>query len=484
MDFKLAVIRLISVFVSKAPFFFTKRMVFLANCFLSEQNGSKNYSDSFDVIKTYSFLDPRLKWKLKGVSSVSNLSAEQVNRLHEWKAKTNLYRFRSKDKTSINDNSIFNIGLFSTSPGYEGNPDVISLGVHSEFVSGCSVSLVSCSNGVYYLSVYWNLGGKATQLVKDVDVSNVDDRKVNYFTCNPFSELYGCSSTTNKLRQAQEMISHGFEIIDKEISLLERRLMNTICIGSAAKPARNMDIFINESEPYFYDEEEVNKIQAEKSPYEFNSDYRPDELLIGRSPLSSMFTVYQDKNKKEFFLHTIPQIEAFPFKGVFIKSEKMTQDEASKVFHATYENRPCHVAGSHNTFAIYQLAKMEFERISDSYSDSILGGHVEASKHYDLLYKAFIEIDALEQKLKTSISWLPFTGYYGLSSGYKESVNNYCCGLSERIKIVKSDIVRRKNNVNELVQSENLKYQKNNSILVVVLALIQVAVAFIAWKWS
>lgn len=105
-------------------------------------------------------------------------------------------------------------------------------------------------------------------------------------------------------------------------------------------------------------------------------------------------------------------------------------------------------------------------------------------KHYDVLYKAFIEVDSIENQIKNSISRIPSIKYECSNRHYIDSLSIRCRSLLKRVKEVKDDIVRRKNNSNELVQYENLKYQRKNSLLVVMLAIIQIALAYATWKYT
>ncbi len=482
MNFQHFTIQTINWFVSKAPLLFSKKMVFSSKEFFENKVQENKFMKKYEVIKTYSFLDPRLNWKLKAISSVCTIPAEQVNKLHKWKENTNLHRFRPTNKASINDESIFNIGYFTTSKNQ--NYDAIFLGVNSDLVKGCNVYLIGCSNGTYYLSMYWYLSDKATSLVKDIDISELENTKVKYFTCNPFGELYGVSSWEDKISQANKIVTDRFMSISKELDFLEKKLMNVIKIGDVSVTVRNLDILLKDNEPYFLDQDVFQNTLRISEHQKVELEFRLDECLISRAPFPEIFLIYRNTDKKEFLLKIIPHVDSFPFKQTFIKSENLTQEEITKAAYGTFENVACHVSNSHNSLAIYYLAENKFRKVSDSYSDYILSCKIKPEKHYGVLYKAFLEVDSIEQQISNSISRIPSIKYECGNEFYIDSLSTHCRSLLQRVKEVKGDIVRRKNNANELVQYENLKYQRKNSLLVVMLAIIQIVLAYAAWKYT
>ncbi|MDX7748727.1 hypothetical protein ACSZNR_09145 [Aeromonas caviae] len=482
MNFKYFIIHTTNWIISKVPLFFSKRMVFISKGFFEGKTQESEFLKKYEAIKTYSFLDPRLNWKLKAINSACTIPAEQVNKIHKWKGKTDLPRFRPTNKASINDESMFNIGYFTTNKSR--SYDTIFLGVNSELVKGCNVYLIGCSNGTYYLSMYWYLSDEATALVKDIDISKLENTKVNYFTCNPFSELYGISSWENKISQANKIVTDRFNSISRELDYLEKRLMNVIQIGNVPVTVRNLDILLKDNEPYFLDEETFQKAHRENEHQKVDFEFRLDECLVGRASFPDLFLIYKSAQEREFLLKYIPHIDSFPFEQIFIKSENLTQDEVSQAAYATFEYAACHISNSHNSLAIYYLAEKKFTKMSDSYSDYILSYKMNPEKHYDVLYKAFIEVDSIENQIKNSISRIPSIKYECSNRHYIDSLSIRCRSLLKRVKEVKDDIVRRKNNSNELVQYENLKYQRKNSLLVVMLAIIQIALAYATWKYT
>ncbi|MFM5583601.1 hypothetical protein ACET8Y_12880 [Aeromonas veronii] len=482
MNIQYFVIRVISWFVLKLPLFFSNRIVFTAKSVIEDDAQKKRFMLECECIKTYSFLDPRLSWKLKAISSVCTISADQVNKLHAWRGKTSPIYFGTANKSSINDESILNVGHFTTNK--KNSFDAVFLGVKSELVKCCSVSLIGCSNGTYYLSMYWYLSDEATLLVKDVDISKLENNKVKYLTCNPFSNLYGVCSWEDKVSQANKIIVENFDVINTELSFLEKKLMNILNIGRHAVTVRSLDVLVKDNEPYFLSEELYRSMCNSMEFSKAELDFRVDECLIGRAPLHDVFLAYKKIEEKEFLVKVIPRIDSFPFKQTFIKSENLTQDEQADASYLTYESSSCHVSNSHNVLAIYYLAENKFKKMSDSYSDCILNGDVNPEKNYDLLYKAFIEVDSIEQQIKNSIGRTSSIAYICARNDYVLRLSILCRSLLDRVKEVKDDVERRKNNANELVQYENLKYQRKNSILVVMLAIVQILLAYISWKYT
>lgn len=480
MDFRYHILKIINRAVSTVPFCFPNKMVFFASSFFhSDNQKEEQFFMEYEVIKTYSLLEPRLNWKMKAVSSVCTLSAEQVNRIHQWKKRTDLHRFSPANKASINDNSWLNLGYFKTtlSRGCHMN---ISLGKDSEYITGCNVRLSGFSNGTYFLSMYWYLSDKATLLVKDVDVSRFKNNEIRYFTCNPFNRNYGASAYISKLDRCDELIVNGLKAINKEIDILERRLKKLITVKTSSKSVRNLDVLVKENEPYFWGENAFNKHLEDQGRNKSDTQYRFDEVALDRNPQPSVFTTYVNIEKQEFLLNRITNFHEQPFGQVFIKSERLTPEELSEMAYATYEYMPCHILDSHNMFAIYQLFNQRLDRFNDDYADFILNQNAEAEKQYDVMYKAFVEIDDIERQIKNTISGTSTFNLGNHKEKYMNTLFQYCSRTLNRVREVKQDIEQKKTNSNELVQAGNLKYQKKNARLIVLLAVIQISLAYMA----
>ncbi|EPN2710790.1 hypothetical protein ACTWNB_003086 [Vibrio cholerae] len=482
MDFRFRTLQAINWLVSKVPFCFSKKMGLVSQDFYNlKSREATEFFKKYEVINTYSFLDPRLNWKMKAVSSVCTVSAEQVNRIHQWKKKTKLHRSQPIGKASINDNSWFNLGYFRTNKG-SGFSIATPLGMESDLVDGCDVYLFGFSDGTYYLSMYWHLNDRATLLVKDVDISKFENRVVKYFTCNPFNVDYGSYTYVDKLGKGKESIGRGFTTINDEINLLEKRLKKIITVKSSSIPVRNIDVLIKEDEPYFLDKEVYKKIVEDSKSKESSIGYRVDEFILDRTLQPKVFIVYDKPENKEFLLNRRSVfLENLPFEQFFIKSENLTQKEISERAYWTYESMSCHISDSHHAFAVYQLFNQKFNQINDSYAEYILhNNNVDAEKHYDVLYRAYIEIDELERQISSTISEKSRLNFENHKEAYMDTLFRNCSNALDRVREVKQDIAKKKTNANELVQAGNLRYQKKNSQLVVLLVIIQIFLAYLA----
>ena len=169
-----------------------------------------------------------------------------------------------------------------------------------------------------------------------------------------------------------------------------------------------------------------------------------------------------------------------PFSQVFIKSEYLTQEEVSGMGYATYANLSLHIMDSHNAFAVYQLFIKQLNQIDDKYADFILNNHEESERQYDVMYKAYLEIHELERQIANTISGISRLGVSNNEHNYMKTLIQKCKNALERVREVKNDMENKKTNANELVQAENLKYQKKNSQLVLLLAFVQIVLAYLA----
>lgn len=177
MNFQHFTIQTINWFVSKAPLLFSKKWCSLPRSSLKIKS-KKITMKKYEVIKTYSFLDPRLNWKLKAISSVCTIPALQVNKLISGKKIQTYIDFGSTTRLRLMTKAY---SILVTS-----QPVKPKLRCHfswskPDLVTSAMFTWLDVLNGTYYLSMYWYLSDKATSLVKDIDISELENTKVKYF---------------------------------------------------------------------------------------------------------------------------------------------------------------------------------------------------------------------------------------------------------------------------------------------------------------
>ncbi|MEZ9047614.1 hypothetical protein AB6D99_20885 [Vibrio cyclitrophicus] len=474
MNLKYLVIYAISWTVQKFPACFSKKHKFISESFFYRTRDKKDtpHLKSYAQIKTYSLFDPRCKWKAKAISSIYALSLEQTNKIHTWKATTDLYRNREKDEVSITGNGTFNLGFFFTDSSVKYFGSAERLAVTSPYIHRADVKLISLEGGLSYLSIYWYLNDDATALIKDVDISNLDNEEVTFLTCNPFNKLYGSSSLSSKLNTADKLLSKNLRSLFEDMIICEKALKKHIGLETTALPITTLDVHVKETEPYFLKHvESKEEVSTTEAPTR-----RIDEVSFSR--LSMPFSRFVKEEDHEFLIEHEHRTK-IPFNKIFIKSQVYT--ECGDFGFSNFENNGLHVNDSHLIFSILTMYHNAYRQWDSKYRNYVLSSSSDPVIRYTHLYHAYLEINDIERSLNYILkpnSLMDFK-FHGADK-YLESFKLNTEFFLKEVTNTRKDIEQKKHDANELVQAGNLQYQKRNSWLVTALALLQVLLAVIA----
>jgi hypothetical protein len=453
----------INLIVRLFPVLFSKKMKSISNAFFEFKKYSEN-NDRYKDLKSHSLLDPKVDWSLVAVHSAFSISSNHADKIYKWIKDRRHYESGGVGKSRIDDNSWHNLGFFV--PNGIKSIDAIPVGLDSKFVKSCEVHFASIS-GLYYISIYWFLSEEANDLVKSLDVSNEKSMEIKVKTCNPFSFGYGILHHYSKISYCKDLIENNLKLLNDDISYLEKRI-NNILMGRSFDytSIRNLEVLVKSDDSYFNLISD-NLVDEDRCINSFSIDRNP--------PLLPMIN-----ENNESFLDDFSQFGIdIPFNSVFIKSENLTDEDRKEKYGFSYGNTSCHIHDSHNFLSIFYLLDNEYNNLVDKYSSIISNEHYEESDHYEMLYEAFVEFDALSRKIEkvNSDGWVLFSDFSKEKKILELFFSKTKCTF-EKISKTKLEVEVLKRNKNEKIQSSNLKYQKRNSILIVILVIVQIVIGF------
>lgn len=396
------------------------------------------------------------------------LSADEVKAVFHWKNKNDRARWAPTD-VSIQEQGFFNVGYFDV--GYHHSSPIAAGRLNSEtkYVLACNLDLIMLS-GNYYLSAYWFLSDDATAILKDVDVSDIPPSSFNYQSCNPFSNRYGLRSLSIRSRSSEKRIIENFESIYRAVNDTDKKLCKTLGIKREQNQVATMDIHVNSTSPYF---EDANRSTAKKDVIVKKEKLRFDGVVIPR-----YFFNYGEINNdaEKEYMGRFPSLDDCSINSLYIKSQ--VTDEVDQYGLNDFSINFCNAHDSHHVFLFLKLVDKMYASLDKKFSEHIIKSYENPSKNYKKLYTAYIEISRIESQIKSICAAKDWFVFFECGRFF-ESFDAQCKGILNTIKEIKHDIESKKTDSNELVQAENLSYQKRMSWFVALLAVIQIVVAII-----
>lgn len=471
--------------VKIAPVFFSKKMNLASKFYYEtkewhEQNAERKTNN---IITHYSLLNPQLKWKAKAISSFCSISQDNAIKLKAWKIK-NSYLDDSYAKNSMFNNGFLNVGFFnigSASKGYHADGYIH---YKSDYIERCSVKIIHIDGGLAFLALYWILSDKATELLKDIDVTDIKPEQIQYLSCNPFSTQFVASTTLGRLNLSEERLLSRLEYLHKEIQLAEGQLYNFFGISQTEVPVYTMDIHIDDISPYF--------IEKVTPPKEINNDNCNAHFIQYFHGYNLPFK--SDDFKRCLFPLRYLRPRTIPPKISHIYIASQTSEEVDEHRLNDFSTRLFSPINSHHIYQFLHICDARFEHLDKNYSLSIIDSYNESpDKSYNHIYSSFVEILKIEELLTAFIEskhdFIHFRTDDSLNYDiFFEKASVYL----NNVRKIKKSLELKKQASNEKVQSANLSYQKRMTWFVAILTIIQVLLAinsqqisnFIGWILS
>ncbi|WP_336803767.1 hypothetical protein [Erwinia aphidicola] len=419
------------------------------------KNGEPYWSESDKKIKRISYFSGEFKWKAVTLSSVISKSDVLLleGRLGKLKFSYPSEFFEGLSKTSIEDHgcSSHSIGVFNINR--EGKLDELgSFYLESQYFSSVFISLFKSSSGLFILTYYFFMDGKATDLIKDVNVANL----------NPYQEFVGINIYRNKNRalksidrksQSLTQIENNFSKVVDEAKMVVKYIGEKLGV----KP---YDFLIGSE--YYKDQDE---------PY-FNRNYMSEsscgEEIFYMSSSNNNELNYSE-NPSEHFFNGL-----FFRRSIFDISYLTCANKDSYEPYDCYLNKYYRCYESHLAFiplyVVHRQISYLVEKLTDVFSPE---NSSNLAKHHDFVYRCLSQAETINKWINE------------IESDYRYSCDEKYHGAMSNI------IARQKKRLAELlvstktfyslsenrVQVENIKYNKRYSRLVFFLVIIQILLA-------
>lgn len=450
-----------------APVFFSKKINLASKFYYEtkEYHAHNKERKTNNIITHYSLLNPQLKWKAKAISSFCSITQDNAIKLKYWKVKNN-YLDDSYAKNSMLNNSFLNVGFFkigSTSKRYH-----VDGYIHhqSDYIEACSIQIIHIDGGLAFLALYWILSDKATELLKDINVTDIEPEQIQYLSCNPFSAQFVASTVSDRFSLSEERLSSRLEFLHKETQLAESKLYKFFGISQTEVPVYTMDIHIDDINPYF-----IEKAPPPKVIYNDNCDTH-----FIKSFDSFNLSFKSDDLKRCLFSLRYFRPRSIPPKISHLYIASQTSEEIDEHRLNDFSVRFFSPINSHHIYQFFHICDARFKRLDQNYCQSIIDTYNQSpDKSYNHIYDSYVELLKIEELLTAIIaSKLDFMHYQVDDTLNYEQFFKKADSYLNNVRKIKANLELKKQASNEKVQSANLSYQNRMSWFVAILAIIQI----------
>ncbi|PQV83712.1 hypothetical protein CDT93_18235 [Cronobacter sakazakii] len=360
--------------------------------------------------------------------------------------------------TQLSKTSIENYGCFSYDLGvFNINRSISydslgSLNVKNDFFLGVYVSLFKSPSGFFIITYYFFMSDKATDLIKDVDVSGFECFR-EFIGLNIYKRKNRALRTIDRRTQAMSYIEDNIQkVVDAAkdvIGLIGERIGVT--------PIE----FIMSSE-YYKDQDE---------PY-FNDSYIPESpdgeeiYYIGFSKHNQLN--YSDDPAEQFFKEPPFKKAIFDFSYLLCKRQDTFEqfDNYLQRYYQCYENHLVFLP----LYMVHKKISQIIERVSNIISNE---KSADLAKHHDIVYECLSQTEAMKKWLGEIEADYKYNSYEKYFKALENIIKTQKARVSELFVSTKTFYALSENRV----QVENIKYSKRNSRLVFWLVIIQIFLA-------
>lgn len=436
------------------PFVFPKWIVSLSNDY-HEKNGEVSWGEREEKIKSISYFSGDFKWKAVTLSSV--ISRRDVRVIEEQLSKIKLNTtpeiFNKLSKTSIESHGCFSytLGVFNINKDHHFD-ELGTLYLKGEIFSGVYISLFKSPSGFFVLTYYFFMNDVATNLVKNLDVSNL----------NCYREFVGFNFYKRKNRVIR--------YIDRRVQALELIKKNTLSVLEEAKcvvgyigeklgvtPTEfltGVEFYKNQDVPYFQ-EGSIPQNQDDAHIYYVNSSIH-NALHYSDDPCEQFYNAFHFEK------------DVFDFSYLLCKKEESFDnfDNYLKQYYGCYEKHLVFIP----LYMIHKKVSQLVEKISDVVSTEKSS---DLAKHHDIVYDCLSQTESIKKWLSEIEADYNYSAYGNYHKAISDIINRQRERINELLSSTKTFYALSENRV----QVQNIKYSKRNSKFVFWLVMIQIVLA-------
>lgn len=433
-------------------------------------------NEDLNAIVHYSLIDPTLKWRADGIHSLYPISSVGVNTVKRWVKEKNDFEHRNR-KASISDSGWMNIGYFDI--GKRQKKFIFMDGVipfESSLLFRCEVILIMLHGGQAYLSIHWLLKETATALLRDINVSDLPLRSVQYRSCNPFSQRFLESSWQTRRDGANKRLMKNMVRLRDDLNGAERLLFRNLGLPPCQESVHMLSIHLEGTDP-----------NVTEAPPE-TPESRHNGFWI--HPSYEFWSIYRSQNKRQ----TLRIIDnpsksstwAIPYLCIYTQNQSELDTLANLSARINPDNEVQYINDVINDMYLFQaltLIELQYKKLDSRFSRYIIDGYKQAAEtHYRKVFEAYRDILSIEDTLLSIQDNIQRKAKSKNAPRHIKVINNRTNNYLASIRKLKERIEVQKQTSNEHVQAENLTYQRNMAILVAMLAGLQIAIALISMK--
>lgn len=446
------------------PWVFPKWLRFIAKSYSRKERESiQHLYEKEDRIKSVSLFDGSFKWK--AISVVVKIDHDELDSIRRW-LKSNA---SPGDYNPERDDAVFK-NRYDHDGGYrnlgwihfhreERLTSLIRMEEETEFCDSCYVSLSKYSYGINYLSLYFFLKESATEMVCNVDVSEIK-RYYTFASANPFSQQFRAIQHHDKRNLVEELINENINKVCRDVGSMAKKVLS---LWRITKDESNLtliaDIYRDTDEPYFI---EVDEGEDGSHVYVCRRNF-------------GFFDEKLSRDDSEHFLSR-HVVEKNDLDALFIKSkslEKFDQfDNFARNGLALYD--------SHIFISMFIDVEKQQVEISEYANSALLKNSNKVEKNYDILFESTNKLESLRENILAIEQEIP----RGCIESYSDSAKRIA---KHRLKLadkLKESIDNRLSGLNSEMQVQNLRFNRKYSLLVGLLIIIQIALAALTIDWD
>jgi len=448
------------------PWAFPKWLQFIAKGYSRKELASiQHLYEKEDRIESASLLDGNFKWK--AVSVVVRVDHGELDLIRHWLNSNaspgdyNPERDEAAFKNSYDSGGGYrNLGWIHFHKE-DRLTSLIRMEEETKFCDSCYVSLSKYSYGINYLSLYFFLKDSATEMVFDVDVSEIR-RYYTFASANPFSQQFRAIQHHDKRNLIEELINENINRVCRDVVCMATKVLGLWRIRkSESELSLIADIYRDTNDPYFIGAEAI-KAEEGSHVHVFRRDFGFfDEKLSSDATENFLSRHVVEKNKLD---------------ALFIKSKSQDSfeefDNFAKKGLALYD--------SHIFISMFiDVAKQQAD-ISNYANSALLKNSNKVEKNYDILFEATNKLESLKENILAIQQDIP----RGCRAPYSDSAMKIAEYRLKLVDKLKSSIDRRLSGLNSEMQVQNLRFNRKYSLLVGLLIVIQILLAALTIDWE
>lgn len=448
------------------PWVFPKWLRFIAKGYShTELKSIQHLYEKEEGIKTASLLDGEFRWK--AISVVVNIDHKELDSIRCWlksNASSGNYNPERDDRTFRNSydsgGGFRNLGWIHFHKE-DRLTSLIRMEVETRFCDSCYASVSMYSYGVNYLSLYFFLKEAATEMVCEVDVSEVR-RYYSFSSINPFSPQFKAIQHHDKTNIVDGLINENINSVCSDVVGIATKVINLWGIKKTKTELQLIaDIYRDTDESYFIEGGELEK--EEKSYIHIcRKNYGFFNERLSCEPSENFLTRHVvDKNNLD---------------ALFIKSKSLESfsqfDNFAKNGLALYD--------SHIFISMFIDMAKQHKMISEFANTALLKNSNKIEKNYDILFESANNLELLKENILAIEQAIPHSCIDSYSDKAKE-IAKYRLKLVDKLK---ESIDGRLVGLNSQMQVENLRFNRKYSLLVGLLIVIQITLAALTIDWK